>query len=54
MSHGRLHSTNSVSLADGASLRYLPAKGLTLTIMANGRRVASNLARVPSAMAVGR
>ena len=39
---GRLHCTKAVFVADGASFRYLPAKGPTLTLMANARRVASN------------
>jgi hypothetical protein len=44
-SSGRLRSTRSVYIADGSSLRYLPAKGLTFTLMANARRVASNVLR---------
>jgi choline dehydrogenase-like flavoprotein len=39
---GRLHCTKAVFVADGAPFRYLPAKGPTLTLMANARRVASN------------
>ena len=41
---GRLHGTANVYVGDGASLRYLPAKGLTLTLMANAHRVADGLA----------
>jgi hypothetical protein len=36
---GRLRGTQGVYIADGAALAYLPAKGLTLTLMANGNRV---------------
>ena len=36
---GRLRGTRSVYLADASPWRYLPAKGLTLTLMANARRV---------------
>ncbi|MBV8357666.1 MAG: hypothetical protein JO189_06980 [Deltaproteobacteria bacterium] len=39
---GRLHCTKAVFVADGAPFRYLPAKGPTLTLMANARRVAFN------------
>lgn len=35
----RLRPTRSVYLADGSVFRYLPAKGLTLSIMANADRV---------------
>ena len=38
---GQLHSAPSVYIADSANWRYLPAKGLTLTLMANARRVAA-------------
>ena len=37
---GNLNGTRSVYVADSAPWRFLPAKGLTLTIMANARRVA--------------
>lgn len=40
---GRLHQTRSVYIADGSSFRYLPAKGLTLTLMANARCVGLNV-----------
>ena len=32
---GRLHGTRNVYLSDGSGFRHLPAKGLTLTLMAN-------------------
>jgi choline dehydrogenase-like flavoprotein len=41
---GRLSGTRAVYLVDGSSFPYLPAKGLTFTIMANANRVASALA----------
>ena len=41
----RLRGTRSVYLADGSAFPYLPAKGLTLTIMANANRVAGAVAR---------
>lgn len=45
---GRLAGTRAVYLVDGSSFPYLPAKGLTFTIMANADRVASRLAlRLP-------
>jgi choline dehydrogenase-like flavoprotein len=42
---GRLRGTHSVYIADGASLAYLPAKGLTCTLMANANRVGTIVAR---------
>ena len=36
---GRLRGTRSVYVADASPWRYLPAKGLTLTLMAGARRV---------------
>ena len=48
---GRLIGSPDVYVADSSSWRYLPAKGPTFTIMANGRRVARNAAR---ALAAGR
>jgi len=36
---GRLRGTQSVYLADGATLAYLPAKGPTFTLMANADRI---------------
>ncbi len=38
---GRLNGTRSIYVADSAPWRFLPAKGPTLTIMANARRVAA-------------
>lgn len=43
---GRLHGTRSVYVADGSGLRFLPALGLSWTIMANAHRTARRLARV--------
>ncbi len=37
---GQLHGTSRVFVADGSGLRYAPAKGLTLTLMANAHNVA--------------
>jgi hypothetical protein len=37
---GLLSGTRSVYVADGSGLRYLPAKGITLTLMANAHCVA--------------
>lgn len=42
---GRLSASANVYVADSSSWRYLPAKGPTLTMMANGRRVARAAAR---------
>lgn len=39
-SSGRLHGTHSVFVADGSGFTYLPAKGITLTLMANAHRTA--------------
>lgn len=36
---GTLRGTRNVYIADGSSWRFLPAKGLTLTLMANARRI---------------
>jgi hypothetical protein len=41
---GLLAGTRRVHIADGSVLRYLPAKGLTFTLMANARRIGANLA----------
>lgn len=40
---GRLHGTKKVFVADGSGLRYLPAKGLTFSLMANAHRMALKL-----------
>jgi choline dehydrogenase-like flavoprotein len=45
-SDGRVHGTRAVYVADGSGLRFLPALGLSWTIMANAHRVAHRLARV--------
>lgn len=42
---GRLRATRSVYLADGSVFPWLPAKGLTFTLMANADRVGSLLGR---------
>ena len=42
---GRLHGTHHVYIGDGAAFAYLPAKGLTLTLMANGNRIAANVSQ---------
>jgi hypothetical protein len=42
---GRLAGTASVSVADGSGFRYLPAKGLTLSLMANAHLVAQEAVR---------
>ena len=39
---GRLAGTKTVFVADGSGFRYLPAKGLTLTLMANAHQVAQH------------
>jgi hypothetical protein len=36
---GRLRGTRGVYIADGATFSYLPAKGLTFTLMANANRI---------------
>jgi hypothetical protein len=41
-SNGRLHKTRSVFVADGSGFNYLPAKGVTLTLMANAHVTALN------------
>jgi len=41
---GRLHGSERVYVADASTWRYLPAKGPTLTLMANAYRVGSNAA----------
>ena len=41
---GRLAGTRRVFVADGSGFRYLPANGLTLTLMANAHRIAQLLA----------
>lgn len=41
--NGRLHGTKNVFVADGSGFRFLPAKGLTLSLMANAHNVAENI-----------
>ncbi len=43
-SDGRLHGTEGVFVADGSGFTFLPAKPLTLSLMANAHRVAALLA----------
>jgi choline dehydrogenase-like flavoprotein len=40
---GRLNGCRHVYVGDGSSWRWLPAKGLTFTLMANARRVAEGV-----------
>lgn len=40
---GRVWGTNNVFVADGSGFAYLPAKGLTLSLMANAHRVAAGV-----------
>jgi len=40
---GRLHGTQRVWVGDASTFRYLPAKGISFTLMANAHRVASGL-----------
>jgi hypothetical protein len=39
---GRLHGTNNIYVADGSGFNYLPAKGITLSIMAYAHLTALN------------
>ncbi len=39
---GRLSGTKNVFIADGSAFKYLPAKGISFTLMANADRVAKN------------
>jgi choline dehydrogenase-like flavoprotein len=41
--NGRLRGTRNVFVADGSGFTFLPAKGLTLSLMANAHRVAAGL-----------
>jgi len=40
---GRLYGTKNVYIADSSGFKFLPAKGVTLSIMANSHRVCSKL-----------
>lgn len=42
-SSGKLHHTKSVYVADSSGFKYLPAKGLTFSLMANAHIVAENV-----------
>ena len=44
-SNGRLRGTSNVFVADGSGFTFLPAKGLTLSLMANAHRIATGLAQ---------
>ncbi|HEY0030653.1 MAG TPA: hypothetical protein VGC65_07840 [Bacteroidia bacterium] len=44
-SNGKLAGTKNVFIADGSGFNYLPAKGLTFTLMANAYNVAKNSLR---------
>ncbi|MGL4596632.1 MAG: FAD-dependent monooxygenase [Bacteroidia bacterium] len=41
--NGLLHGTKYVYVADGSGMTFLPAKGLTLSLMANAHRIAKSL-----------
>lgn len=40
---GRLHGTRNVWIGDASAFRYLPAKGISFTLMANAHRVAKRV-----------
>ena len=40
---GKLYGTNNVFVADGSGFKFLPGKGLTLSLMANANVVAQNV-----------
>ena len=44
---GRLHGSRNVFVADASGFTYLPAKPVTLSLMANAHRVAEGIARRP-------
>jgi len=44
--NGKLHGTRNVWIGDASSFRYLPAKGISFTIMANAHRVACQMGKV--------
>ena len=44
-SSGKLRGTQNVFIGDGSSWRFLPAKGLTFTLMANARRISDGVTR---------
>ncbi|MGZ5134821.1 MAG: hypothetical protein ACXWCG_06715 [Flavitalea sp.] len=39
---GRLSTTQNIFVADGSGFKYLPAKGITFSLMANAHRIALN------------
>jgi len=41
--YGRLHGTKNIYTVDGSAFKYLPAKGITLSIMANAHRISKHL-----------
>lgn len=41
--NGKMNGTDNVWIADGSGFNYLPAKGLTFTLMANAHRVCSQI-----------
>jgi hypothetical protein len=45
-SDGRLNKTKHVYVADGSGFSYLPAKGLTFSLMANAHNVAKNALKI--------
>ncbi len=44
-SAGKLHGAKNIYVADGSGFKFLPAKGLTLSLMANAHLVAENAAK---------
>jgi hypothetical protein len=40
-----LHGTRNVYVADGSGFKYLPAKGITFSLMANAHVTAENVLR---------
>jgi hypothetical protein len=44
---GRLHGTRNVFVADASGFTFLPAKPVTLSLMANAHRIADGIARRP-------
>ena len=41
--NGRLNGTKNIFVADSSGFTYLPAKGLTFSLMANAHRVTSEI-----------
>ena len=42
-SSGKLNGTKNIFIADGSGFKYLPAKGITFSLMANAHLVAKNV-----------